>query len=51
MEPANTKFYQLGNGGSLIFEQDLDALSDFLGRPHLEFHGVELDDQPGAEHR
>ena len=49
MEPTNTKFYQLGNGGSLIFERDLDALSEFLGRPHPEFHGVEVNDQPGGE--
>ncbi|KAK1686664.1 hypothetical protein QYE76_047512 [Lolium multiflorum] len=48
-EPINTKFYQLGNGGSLIFEHDLNALSDFLGRPHPEFHGIQLDDQPGGE--
>ncbi|KAK1596491.1 hypothetical protein QYE76_018975 [Lolium multiflorum] len=41
MEPTNVKFYQLGNGGDLIFERDLDALSEFLGRPHPEFHGVE----------
>jgi hypothetical protein len=48
-EPINTKFYQLGNGGSLIFEHDLNAVSDFLGRPHPEFHGVQLDDTPGGE--
>ncbi|KAK1651354.1 hypothetical protein QYE76_069159 [Lolium multiflorum] len=41
MEPANVKFYQLGNGGDLIFERDLDGLSERLGRPHPEFHGVE----------
>ncbi|KAK1692759.1 hypothetical protein QYE76_009456 [Lolium multiflorum] len=46
MEPINTKFYQLGNGGSLIFEHDLNSLSDFLGRPHPEFHGIEVNDQP-----
>ena len=40
MEPLNhAKFYQLGNGGSLVFEKDLDALSEFLERPHLEFFG------------
>ncbi|KAK1648926.1 hypothetical protein QYE76_066731 [Lolium multiflorum] len=44
-EPLNTKFYQLGNGGDLIFEHDLNALSDFLGRPHPEFHGIEVNDQ------
>ncbi|KAK1697743.1 hypothetical protein QYE76_014440 [Lolium multiflorum] len=47
-EPINTKFYQLGNGGSLIFEHDLNALSDFLERPHPEFHGIQVD-QPGGE--
>jgi hypothetical protein len=49
MEPTNVKFYQLGNGGDLIFERDLTALSDYLGRPHPEFHGVEVNDQPGGE--
>ncbi|KAK1648039.1 hypothetical protein QYE76_065844 [Lolium multiflorum] len=49
MEPANVKFYQLGNGGDLIFERDLDRLSDSLGRPHPEFHGVEANDQHGGE--
>src|SRR5215218_7523091 len=49
MEPVNTKFYQLGNGGSLIFEHDLNALSDHLDRPHPEFHGVQVNDQPGGE--
>ncbi|KAK1569801.1 hypothetical protein QYE76_007801 [Lolium multiflorum] len=48
-EPLNTKFYQLGNGGELIFEHDLNALSDFLGRPHPEFHGIEVNDQVGGE--
>ncbi|KAK1616302.1 hypothetical protein QYE76_021819 [Lolium multiflorum] len=49
MEPTNVKFYQLGNGGDLIFERDLDLLSDSLGRPHPEFHGVEVNDQHGGE--
>ena len=50
MEPLNqTKFYQLGNGGSLIFERDLDALSEHLGRPHPEFFGTQVNDQPGGE--
>ncbi|KAK1695623.1 hypothetical protein QYE76_012320 [Lolium multiflorum] len=48
-EPLNTKFYQLGNGGDLIFEHDLNALSDFLGRPHPEFHGIQVNDQVGGE--
>jgi hypothetical protein len=46
---TNTKFYQLGNGGDLIFERDLDALSEFLERPHPEFFGTEVNDQPGGE--
>ena len=46
---SNHKFYQLGNGGSLVFEKDLDALSDFLDRPHPEFFGGQLNDQPGGE--
>ncbi|KAK1670174.1 hypothetical protein QYE76_058333 [Lolium multiflorum] len=49
MEPANVKFYQLGNGGDLIFERDIDFLSDSLGRPHPEFHGVQVNDQHGGE--
>ncbi|KAK1618547.1 hypothetical protein QYE76_024064 [Lolium multiflorum] len=49
MEPVNTNFYQLGNGGSLIFEHDLNALSDHLDRPHPEFHGAQISDQPGGE--
>ncbi|KAK1627219.1 hypothetical protein QYE76_001534 [Lolium multiflorum] len=49
MEPTNVKFYQLGNGGDLIFERDLDGLSEYLGCPHPEFHGVEVNDQHGGE--
>ncbi|KAK1647650.1 hypothetical protein QYE76_065455 [Lolium multiflorum] len=49
MEPTSVKFYQLGNGGDLIFERDLDGLSERLGRPHPEFHGVEANDQHGGE--
>ncbi|KAK1682141.1 hypothetical protein QYE76_042989 [Lolium multiflorum] len=49
MEPTNVKFYQLGNGGDLIFERDLGGLSEHLGRPHPEFHGVEVNDQHGGE--
>ena len=44
-----TKFYQLGNGGSLVFENDLDALTEFLQRPHPEFFGGQVNDQPGGE--
>ncbi|KAK1650123.1 hypothetical protein QYE76_067928 [Lolium multiflorum] len=43
--PVNTKFYQLGNGGSLIFEHDLTAVSNFLGRLQPEFHGIQVNDQ------
>ncbi|KAK1647099.1 hypothetical protein QYE76_064904 [Lolium multiflorum] len=49
MEPTNTKFYQLGNGGSLVCERDLDALSEYLECPHPEFHGTQVNDQPGGE--
>ncbi|KAK1661642.1 hypothetical protein QYE76_049801 [Lolium multiflorum] len=50
MEQLNhTKFYQLGNGGSLIFERDLEALAEFLERPHPEFFGAQVNDQPGGE--
>ncbi|KAK1605583.1 hypothetical protein QYE76_029256 [Lolium multiflorum] len=50
MEALNqTKFYQLGNGGNLIYERDLDALSVHLGRPHPEFFGTQVNDQPGGE--
>ncbi|KAK1648740.1 hypothetical protein QYE76_066545 [Lolium multiflorum] len=45
----NTKFYQLGNGGNLIFERDLDALSEHLERPHPEFFVTQVDNQPGGE--
>ncbi|KAK1626893.1 hypothetical protein QYE76_001208 [Lolium multiflorum] len=33
----------------MIFEKDLDALSEHLGRPHLEFLGTQVDHQPGRE--
>ncbi|KAK1611378.1 hypothetical protein QYE76_035051 [Lolium multiflorum] len=50
MEQLNhTKFYQLGNGGSLIFERDLEALAEFLECPHPEFFGAQVNDQPGGE--
>ncbi|KAK1684236.1 hypothetical protein QYE76_045084 [Lolium multiflorum] len=48
-EPINAKFYQLGNGGSLVFEHDLTAVTTFLGRLHPEFHGIQVNDQPGGE--
>ena len=43
------KFYQLGNGGDLIFERDLDQLSELLERPHPEFFGAQLNDDEGEE--
>ena len=46
---SHTKFYQLGNGGSLVFEKDLDRLADFLECPHPEFFGGQVHDQPGVE--
>jgi hypothetical protein len=46
---TQTEFYQLGNGGDLIFERDLFALSEFLGRPPPEFFGGQVNDQPGGQ--
>ena len=46
---SNHKFYQLGNDGDLVFEKDLDALSMFLDRPHPEFFGGQVNEQPGGE--
>src|SRR4051812_6526913 len=37
MDVKYNKFYQLGNGGDLIFERDLDQLSELLERPHPEY--------------
>ncbi|KAK1619032.1 hypothetical protein QYE76_024549 [Lolium multiflorum] len=46
---AQTESYQLGNGGSLVFERDLDLVSEKLERPPPEFHGVRIHNQPGGE--
>ncbi|KAK1617290.1 hypothetical protein QYE76_022807 [Lolium multiflorum] len=46
---AQTESYQLGNGGSLVFERDLDLVSEELERPPPEFHGVRIHNQPGGE--
>jgi hypothetical protein len=46
---TQTEFYQLGNGGGLVFEQDLTELSMFLGRPFPEFFGGEVTDQPEGQ--
>ncbi|KAK1608355.1 hypothetical protein QYE76_032028 [Lolium multiflorum] len=43
---TQTQFYQLGNGGGLVFEQDLTELSMFLGRPFPEFFGGQVNDNP-----
>ena len=44
-----TEFYQLGNGGEIIFERDLFSLSEFLGRPPPEVFGGMVNDQPGGQ--
>ena len=49
METQFSKFYQLGNAGQLIFERDLDSLSELLGRPHPEFLGAQLLGPPGGD--
>lgn len=49
MEVKYSKFYQLGNGGHLIFERDLDALAEHLERPNPEFFGAQLNDHVGGE--
>src|SRR5215216_6479110 len=49
MDVKYNKFYQLGNGGDLIFERDLDQLSELLEHPHPEFFGAQLNDQQGGE--
>ena len=41
--------YQLGNGGDLIFERDLDQLSELLERPYPKFFGAQLNDQGGED--
>src|SRR3954471_1874546 len=49
MDVKYSKIYQLGNGGDLIFERDLDQLSELLERPHPEFFGAQLNDQGGED--
>src|SRR3954466_10942021 len=49
MDVKYNKFYQLGNGGDLIFEQDLDQLSELLEHPHPEFFRAQLNDQGGED--
>ena len=43
----NYEFYQLGHGGDLMFEKDLEQLAEHLGRPYPEFFGVPLNNQSG----
>ena len=49
MDVKYSKFYQLGNGGDLIFERDLDQLSELLERLHPKFFGAQLNDQGGED--
>src|SRR3954469_23668144 len=49
MDVKYSKFYQLGNGGDLIFERELDQLSELLERPHPEFFGAQLNDKEGED--
>ena len=49
MDFTYTKFYQLGKGGQLIFEHDLDQLCEHLDRPHVEFYGAQIQDPEGEE--
>src|SRR3954464_12774674 len=49
MDVKYIKFYQLGNGGYLIFERDFDQLSELLECPHPEFFGAQLNDQEGED--
>src|SRR4051812_41853951 len=47
MDVKYNKFYQLGNGGDLIFERDLDQLAEMLECSHPEFFEAQLNDQEG----
>src|SRR3954470_6017294 len=49
MDVKYSKFYQLGNGRYLIFERDLDQLSELLERLHPEFFRAQLNDQGGED--
>ena len=46
---SSASFTSWGNGGQLIFERDLDSLSELLGRPHPEFLGAQLPGPPGGD--
>ncbi|KAK1664503.1 hypothetical protein QYE76_052662 [Lolium multiflorum] len=50
MEPfIQTQVYDLANGGDLIFERDLFALSEFLGRSPPVFYGGQITDQANGQ--
>jgi hypothetical protein len=51
MAPVFTKHYQLGHGGSLVFEHDLTTLTLFLDRLYPEFKGAVLNEHPDGELR
>jgi hypothetical protein len=51
MAPEFIEHYQLGRGGSLVFEYDLTALALFLDRLYPEFKGALLHDNPDGELR
>ncbi|KAK1616827.1 hypothetical protein QYE76_022344 [Lolium multiflorum] len=46
---AQTESYELGNGGSLVFERDLYLVSEKLERPPPQFHGVRIHNTPEGE--
>jgi hypothetical protein len=46
-----TEQYQLGHGGSLVFERDLTTLTLFLDRLYPEFKGAVLNEHPDGELR
>jgi hypothetical protein len=51
MEPEFVTHYQLGHGGSLVFNYDLTALALHLDRPFPEFMGTLLPDHSEWELR
>jgi hypothetical protein len=51
MEPEFITHYQLGRGGSLVFEYDLTDLALHLDRLFLEFTGSLLSEHPERELR
>jgi hypothetical protein len=49
MELDGITHYQLGRGGSLVFEHDLTSLALHLDRPFPEFTGINLHNHPEGE--